>query len=79
MNIEVTILTALVTLVVLAAVSWALVVRYMRLHAESIRESLMTQAHKYEIASPETLNNNDLMHAIRAAKREQKHRRITTA
>lgn len=46
MGIEVTLLTALVTLAVLAGASIYLVAKYRRTHASQIRESLMRQARK---------------------------------
>lgn len=79
MGIEVTLLTALVTLAVLAGASIYLVAKYRRTHASQIRESLMRQARKYAVAAPDELTNHDLAVAIHDAKRESKQRQMKTA
>lgn len=79
MSIEVTLLTALVTLAVLAGASVYLVAQYRRTHATQIRTSLMRQAAKYAIASPDRLTNKELAVAVHEAKREHKQGQMKTA
>ncbi|MFJ2619267.1 hypothetical protein [Glutamicibacter sp. NPDC087344] len=79
MNVEATILTALVTLTVLAIVTVVMVLKYNRQHHEEIRQGLLKQAAHYGIASPDELTNSELTLQIRAAKRARKQRNIKTA
>lgn len=79
MDVEVTLLTALVTLAVLAGASIYLVAKYRRTHASQIRESLMRQARKYAVTAPDELTNHELAAAIHDAKRENKQRQIKAA
>ncbi|MGP9608273.1 hypothetical protein ACT3TP_05410 [Glutamicibacter sp. AOP38-B1-38] len=79
MGIEVTVLTALVTLTVLAGASIYLVAKYRRTHAAKIRESLIRQANKHGVASPESLANQELMARIHEAKRDRKQAQMKTA
>ncbi|ALD64890.1 MULTISPECIES: hypothetical protein [Micrococcaceae] len=79
MNVETTMLTALVTLAVLAIVTVVMVRKYNRNHHAEIRQGLLKQAHDYDIASPDDMTNNELTVQIRAAKRARKHRNIKTA
>jgi len=73
MTLETTILTAVVTLIVLAIVSVFMVIRYKKDHQAEIRQALVTKAHRFGVASPEDLSNHDLSIQIREAKRQQKN------
>ncbi|MGJ3402032.1 hypothetical protein [Glutamicibacter sp. Je.9.36] len=72
MHFDATVVTALVTLIVLAIATAVLVIRYKRTHQAEIRQALVTKARKRGVASPEDLSNHDLVLQIRAAKRQRK-------
>ncbi|MGQ3383663.1 hypothetical protein [Glutamicibacter sp. TV12E] len=74
MNLETTILTAVVTLIILAIVSVMMVIRYKRDHQAEIRQALVAKARRYGVASPDDLSNQDLSIQIREAKRQQKNK-----
>lgn len=73
MDIDATVLTAVVTLIVLAIVTVVMVKRYARTHQAEIRQALISKAQKHGVASPEDMSNHDLNLQIRAAKRQRKH------
>ncbi|WP_159612538.1 hypothetical protein [Glutamicibacter sp. JC586] len=73
MNLETSILTAVVTLVILAIVSIMMVIRYKKDHQAEIRQALVNKAFRHGIASPEDLSNHDLSLQIREAKRQRKN------
>lgn len=73
MHFDATVVTALVTLIVLAIATVVLVIRYKRTHQAEIRQALVAKARKRGVASPEDLSNHDLVLQIRAAKRQRKH------
>lgn len=73
MNLETSILTAVITLVVLAIISVMMVVRYKKDYQAEIRQALMNKAYRHGIASPEDLSNHDLLMQIRDAKRQRKN------
>ncbi|WP_404287061.1 hypothetical protein [Glutamicibacter arilaitensis] len=79
MSIDVTVLTALVTLAVLAGASTYLVAKYSRAHAIKIRESLIQRANKHGIVFPEGLSNNELLAQIHEAKRDRKQGQMKAA
>lgn len=79
MTLETTILTAVVTLIVLAIVSVFMVIRYKNDHQAEIRQALVAKAYRYGVASPEDLSNHDLGIQIREAKRQQKNNDLKTA
>ncbi|MCS3492946.1 MULTISPECIES: hypothetical protein [Actinomycetes] len=72
MHFDATVVTALVTLIVLAIATVVLVIRYKRTHQAEIRQALVAKARKRGVASPEDLSNHDLVLQIRAAKRQRK-------
>jgi len=72
MHFDATVVTALVTLIVLAIATVVLVIRYKRTHQAEIRQALVAKARKRGVASPEDLSNRDLVLQIRAAKRQRK-------
>lgn len=72
MHFDATVVTALVTLIVLAIATAVLVIRYKRTHQAEIRQALVAKARKRGVASPEDLSNHDLVLQIRAAKRQRK-------
>lgn len=79
MNLEATVLTAVVTLVILAAASVVMVIRYNRAHRTEIRAALVNKAYRFGIAAPEDLSNHDLNMQIRAAKRQGKSKGMKAA
>lgn len=72
MDFDATLITAVVTLIVLAVATAVLVIRYKRTHQAEIRQALIAKARKRGVASPEDLSNHDLALQIRAAKRQRK-------
>ncbi|PRA00488.1 hypothetical protein CQ017_05565 [Arthrobacter sp. MYb224] len=79
MSVDVTVLAALVTLTALVGASIYLVAKYRRTHAAEIRESLIRQANKHGVASPENLTNQELKAHIHEAKRDRKQGQMKTA
>ncbi|GAA3307848.1 hypothetical protein [Glutamicibacter nicotianae] len=53
MNFDATLITAVVTLIVLAVATAVLVIRYKRTHQAEIRQALIAKARKRGVASPE--------------------------
>jgi len=79
MNMEPTLVTALITLLVLTLVTVVMVRRYNRTHQAEIRLRLLDKADKYNIQSAEDLQTAELASAVRAAKRAEKQREVKTA
>ena len=81
MNIftEATVMTALVTLVVLALVTVVMVRKYGQQEKAQIRQRLVEKAHKYDIGATESLTNTELAEQVHVAKQQAKSDKMKTA